>query len=127
VTSHRLEIPAPVDWISANDRMHWRPKASLTAEWRRAGALWAKSKRLPHIDVPVSITAWVHRTDRRRADAQNRYPTVKAVIDGLVDAGVLDDDSDQYVTAVTMRAGGPVNKKFLPLGLLTLDITEEDS
>ena len=121
--SWRLRIPAPTTWVSSNDRRHWAAKARLVREWRRAGALYAKSARLPHLDAPVSITAWVHRTDRRRADAANRYPTVKAVVDGLVDAGVLDDDSDRYVTAVVMKAGPVVLARDHPLGLLTLEIS----
>lgn len=127
MTSWRLQLPAPTQWVSANDRSHWASKARLVKEWRAAGALWARSKRLPHITEPVQITAWVHRTDRRRADAHNRLPTVKAAIDGLVDAGVLTDDSDQYVTAVAMKAGPVVLAKDHPLGLLTLDIATSDN
>lgn len=119
----RLLIPAPVAWINANDRGHWRPRAALTAEWRRAGAIYARQAKLPRIPAPVAITAFVHRLDNRRADAQNMYPTAKAVIDGLVDHGVLDDDSNKYVTAVAMRPGPKVLPRDYPLGLLTLDIT----
>lgn len=120
--SWRLEIPAPTQWVSANDRSHWASKARLVKEWRTSAHLWANAERLPHITTPVIITGWVHRTDTRRADAHNRILTVKACIDGLVDAGVLDDDSDKHVTAVVMRGGEVVDKKRYPLGLLTLDI-----
>jgi crossover junction endodeoxyribonuclease RusA len=118
----RLLIPAPVAWINANDRGHWRPRAALTAEWRRAGAIHARKAKLARIAAPVAITAFVHRLDNRRADAQNVYPTAKAVIDGLVDHGVLDDDSNKYVTAVIMRPGARVHPRDYPLGLLTLEL-----
>lgn len=120
--TYRMQVTAPTQWISANDRSHWAAKARLVKEWRSAAHLHALSKRLPHINQPVAITGWVHRTDNRRADAHNRILTVKACIDGLVDAGVLDDDSDRHVTAVTMRAGAAVLARQHPLGLLTLDI-----
>lgn len=29
------------------------------------------------------------------------YPTVKAAIDGIVDAGVIEDDDDRHLIAVT--------------------------
>jgi hypothetical protein len=126
VASWTLTIPAPTQWVSANDRSHWASKARLVKVWREATCLHAKSARLPHIDVPVTITGYVHRTINRRADAHNRILTVKACIDGLVDAGVLTDDNDKHVTAVTMRAGEPVDRKTHPLGVLVLEISEEE-
>ncbi|MFG3340568.1 hypothetical protein [Glycomyces sp. NPDC048151] len=125
--SWTLTIPAPTQWVSANDRSHWQSKARLVKIWREAGALHARAAKLPHIDTPVHITGWVCRTDTRRADAHNRILTVKAVIDGLVDAGILDDDNDKHVTAVTMRAGEPVDRKQHPLGVLVIEISEEEA
>jgi crossover junction endodeoxyribonuclease RusA len=121
-----LTIPAPTQWVSANDRSHWASKARLVKVWRDAGAIHAKAAKLPHIDQPVTITGYVRRTISRRADAHNRILTVKAVIDGLVDAGVFTDDSDKHVVAVTMRAGQPVDRKQHPLGVLELEIRVEE-
>lgn len=126
MASWKLTIPAPTQWVSANDRSHWASKARLVKVWRDATAVRAKAAKVPHTDKPVTITGWVRRIDSRRADAHNRILTVKACIDGLVDAGVLDDDSDKHVTAVTMRAGAPVDRKTHPLGVLVLEITEEE-
>jgi hypothetical protein len=118
----RLQVPATDDWVESNGRGHWTNSAGAIASWRRAGAVAARKARLPHILKPVTITAHVHRIDNRRADAANRYPTVKAVVDGLVDAGVLDDDSDRFVTGVMMRAGARVLPREHPRGLLTIVI-----
>jgi len=126
MAEYRLEIPAPTQWVSANDRSHWASKARLVKVWREAAAVHAKAAKLPHITEPVTITGWVHRTITRRADAHNRILTVKAVIDGLVDAGVLTDDSDKHVTAVTMRNGSPVDPKVHPLGVLGIEIRTEE-
>jgi len=113
-------------WVSANDRGHWRPRAALVAEWRRAGAIYARKARLPRIDGTVVLTALVHRIDNRRADAANMYPTIKAVIDGVVDHGVLPDDANKYVTATVIKPGPKVLAREYPLGLLTLDIALAD-
>ena len=43
------------------------------------------------------------RDRRRRSDVGNVYPAAKAAIDGLVDAGVIPDDNDRYVEAITFR------------------------
>jgi hypothetical protein len=37
----------------------------------------------------------------------NYYPTAKAILDGLVDAGVLPDDNDDHVTGPDMRRTRP--------------------
>lgn len=123
MTSWTILIPAPTKWMNANQRHgHWSERSGPTKLWRDAAKVLARQARIPALDR-VTITATVHRPDRRRnADAHNRYPTVKAVVDGLVDAGVLPDDCDRHLVSLTIRAGAPVDKRRYPLGLLTLDI-----
>lgn len=74
------------DWtrppLHANQRLAWR----AISERVRLPAL-------PRIEV---LLTWVVK-DRRRRDAINLYPLVKALTDGLVDAGVIPDDTPQYV------------------------------
>lgn len=110
-----LPIPAPCEWIRSNDRRHFHAAAALTRTWRARAAWLAKQARIPHIDQPVKITAVIHRADRRKADAPNSWPSVKAAIDGLVDAGVLTDDSDEYVAETSFRPGEIVHGSQLTL------------
>lgn len=110
-----LPIPAPCDWIRSNDRRHFHATAALTRTWREAAAWRARQERLPKITVPVEITAVIHRADRRKADAPNSWPSVKAAIDGLVDAGVLVDDDDTRVLATIFRPGAPMERSQLTL------------
>ena len=44
-------------------------------------------------------TAFPVTTNRRR-DPHNATPTIKATIDGLVDAGIWVDDSSEYVIVI---------------------------
>jgi hypothetical protein len=64
-------------------------------------------------DQPVLEHAYVlgvvHPGSRRRLDPANLYPSFKAAIDGLVDAGVLEDDDHTRVVGPDMRIG-PVVK-----------------
>ena len=53
----------------------------------------------------VRITVTIHKTRAGRWDVGNLYPTAKAIVDGLVDAGVIPDDSNEWVTGPDMRAG----------------------
>ena len=110
-----LPIPAPTEWLRSNDRRHRMAAAAITKKWRTAAAWRARQARLPHIDVPVRITCIIHRADRRRADAPNSWPSCKAAIDGLVDAGVLTDDSDAYVLSTTFQPGEIVHGSQLTL------------
>ena len=106
-----LVIPSPTEWINSNDRRHRMAHAALTRTWRQAAAWAALQARLPRIDVPVTITATVHKANRVKFDAGNLYPTIKAAIDGLVKhpthggADVLADDDNEHLTALTIRQG----------------------
>lgn len=102
---HVLTIPAPDQWINANDRQHHMAKARLVKAWRNAAAWAARDAGLPTITRHVRITASIHKLHGRQYDAANWSPTAKAAVDGLRDAGVLLDDSNKYVTGPDMRAG----------------------
>lgn len=102
-----LTIPAPCDWINANQRLHWAEKARRTKAWRTAAHYIAGAvpRRQRIFTTPVHIVCTVHKTRNGRFDVSNLAPTSKALVDGLVDAGVIPDDSNQWVTGPDMRAG----------------------
>ena len=101
-----LTIPAPAKWLNSNDRMHWRPKAKLTKTWRQAAHVYARQAKLPKGLTRVRIDAQVHKTTPNRYDAMNLYPTLKAVVDGLVDYGLVADDNNDQVTGPFITDGG---------------------
>lgn len=70
--------------------------------WREAGRVAARVAH-PHLflDAGVDIEAQVHCADGRRQDVGACAPAVKAVIDGLVDAGWIADDGPKWVRSVT--------------------------
>jgi Holliday junction resolvase RusA-like endonuclease len=101
-----LTIPAPAKWLNSNDRMHWRPKAKLTKAWRQAAHVYARQAKLPKGLARVRIDVQVHKTTPNRYDAMNLYPTLKAVVDGLVDYGLVMDDNNDHVTGPFITDGG---------------------
>ncbi len=103
MTALELTIPAPCDWLNSNQRLHRMVSAKRTASWRLA-AFHAAHPAVAFMD-PVHIVCTVHKTRAGRWDAGNLYPTAKAIVDGLVDAGVIPDDSNEWVTGPDMRAG----------------------
>lgn len=118
-----LELPNIVGWLNSNDdaggRLFYKRRQIIKA-WREAGAYRARTAALPRLER-AHIVAEVCFRDRRRRDPNNFYPTAKAAVDGLVDAGVLDDDSTRYLVGPDMREG-PVARSNEHLGLLRLHI-----
>ena len=107
MSRHLVTITAPADWLRLNGGHGNRyAKADLTRQWRAAAGWEAKRQHMPTLTTPVRIIATVHlETKPSRWDATNWLPTAKACIDGLVDAGVLADDSNKHVIGPDMRAG----------------------
>lgn len=92
-------IPAD-QWLSANDRMHWAPKAKRTAALRDMGNVMAHIYKIPQQDV-THVAAFIGYLRNGKADPANAAPTVKALIDGLTDAGVWPDDDSTHVIGPT--------------------------
>lgn len=104
-----LSFPAPAALINMNGRMHWSKLGTLVAAWRGAAA-WHSLRHYKHTDgLPAAIVdvALPVKGNRRR-DPMNMVPTVKAIVDGLVDAGWWADDSAAYVRVLepTLVVGG---------------------
>lgn len=105
----RVEFPLPCKPLTMNERLHWSQKAVRSRVWRHAAfyaaaALGSPSERaMPASTVSVVIPV----RGRRARDPHNWYPTVKAVVDGLVDAGVWPDDNSDWVTTLepVLRVG----------------------
>lgn len=117
--SFTITLPAGLALLNSNQRMHYRARAKLTETIR--GASMAACSEDPAMraalaeagDGPVLKYAYIlgilHPATRRRADPANWYPSHKAAVDGLVDAGVLEDDDHTRVIGPDMRIG-PVMK-----------------
>lgn len=87
----RPELPP-----TKNDRLHWRVRAKLTAQWREAAYLRAKAAEIPQL-ARVRISAVIHRRVVGRADEDNDRARLTALTDGLKLAGVMPDDRRKYV------------------------------
>ena len=74
-------------------------RATLTKEWRLGFQLLAKNERIPPM-AWISVTVEPHQKGGRLQDVGACNPSVKAAIDGIVDAGVLPDDSSQYMKSL---------------------------
>ncbi|MFI7532614.1 hypothetical protein [Streptosporangium sp. NPDC049376] len=103
-----ITLPAGTPLLNANNRLHHAPKARLTAAIRAAGKQATEAAGVPPL-ARAHVFGILHPATRGRRDPANWYPSFKAFIDGLVDAGVLPDDDDTHLVGPDMRLG-PVMK-----------------
>jgi len=116
--TRQVAFPAGMDLLLSNDRLHWAVRAARTKQLRKAGFAVARQQRLPRLGRVKIVAEW-QPPDRRRRDAAAIAPTVKALVDGIVDAGVLADDCGTLLTEEIYRIG-PV----YPAGRVVLFIEE---
>ena len=102
-----FELPWEKPPLTENQRLHWRKKSALVKAIR-SHVHWM-TVRVPHFDRIRVDLEWVVTT-RHRRDADNIVPTLKAICDGLVDAGIVDDDTpdfmDKQMPTLTYELGG---------------------
>ena len=124
-----LALPPGLKLLNANQRVHHRVRSEATNRIR-AAAMMACSEdptmRAALVlagDQPLLRHAYIlgvlHPPSRRRADPANWYPSFKAAVDGIVDAGVLEDDDHTRLVGPDMRIGA-----VTPGGRLVLHIQE---
>src|SRR5690625_3063303 len=98
----------PGSILTANRRLHWTQRSARTKTVRTTAGFEARAQRMPRGLGRARVVARVDYPDRRARDAHNLMPTLKAAVDGLIDAGLLPDDNDAYLDGPDPRATGKV-------------------
>lgn len=114
-----VALPAGMKLLNANDRVHWRTRARITKALREAAEKSALDAHIPPQER-ITIQAVLHPHDKRRRDAHNWYPSFKAAIDGVVDAGVIPDDDDKHLISIEVVLGSPVRHTQIALHIAPL-------
>lgn len=105
------------EMISSNDRLNKYVRAELTAHLRKlstevAFKTYEHPERTMFSDIsPCYIGVIVCPPTKRRMDAPNWYPTIKALIDGLTDAGIFEDDNNNVIKSTTFVPGPKTETK----------------
>lgn len=117
--------PTPPLSINEERSMHWRPRRARTEPWK-INAFWlAQQARLRQAVAGqrAAVTAYLPVHGNYERDPANFYPTVKAIIDGLVLAGVWPKDTPEYVTVNEpilvddkIQSNAEVHLELLPAG-----------
>jgi crossover junction endodeoxyribonuclease RusA len=129
VSSVTFTIPANL-WLSANARRHWADTAKRTKALRQMGA-WNDytASRTGSLGT-THVAAFIGYPRNGKVDPANAAPTVKALIDGMVDAGVWPDDDSTHVIGPTYlrdKASGQAGVHTVRLVLTPQAIPWEES
>lgn len=108
MTSVDLTFTAPTRPLSVNEGGHWASKRRRLEPWKDAA--WATARnwitgqrhlRLLGGQDPITVQVVLPFRGNARRDAHNYTGTVvKAVVDGLVRAGLVPDDTPDWVTVL---------------------------
>lgn len=113
-----ITLPAGLKLLNANQRLHYKRKGEHTAKLRAAAmeavsecpalmAALAAAKPGP-LFQRAHVLGILHPDRNNRCDPANWYPSFKAAVDGIVDAGLLEDDDHTRVVGPDMRLGRKV-------------------
>lgn len=94
---YNIILPWTKPPLSANDRHHWTAAAKITKEIRYTAWALTTKKRIPKTSH-CTVTLFYKPGRVGRRDADNLMPTMKALCDGIVDAGVVKDDIPEMMT-----------------------------
>ncbi|WP_069773061.1 hypothetical protein [Streptomyces sp. LUP30] len=111
-----IELPAGLELINSNQSQHPRRRARIVKAIRNATheavtecpALMkalAAAKPGPLFQRAHVLGVLCPATSGVRRDPANWYPSFKGAVDGLVDAGLFDDDDHTRVLGPDMRLG----------------------
>ncbi len=125
-----IALPSGLRLLNANKPLHYRRRAQITKELRSAAMAAVSENRslqaaLAEVTpAPLFLRAHVlgvlHPTTGGRRDPANWYPSFKAAVDGIVDAGVLEDDDHTRLVGPDMRIGAVVKGGQIVLRILEL-------
>jgi crossover junction endodeoxyribonuclease RusA len=93
VPTYRLDWKSPP--LTENQRWgHWSEKGRVVKDVRLTGKLLVA--RMPPTQKVEVTLVWFVNT-RARRDEDNVVPTLKALCDGIVDAGIVEDDTPAFM------------------------------
>lgn len=83
---------------------NWGRRATDTKWWRTQFADMALEAKIPSYDKIRVAVVPLHKNGRSPQDTGACFPAAKAAIDGLVDAGVIEDDTPDKLLQIDFHA-----------------------
>lgn len=121
-----ITIPLPHRNLSPNARCHWGAKSRCVRQhrhWAKLACMDAMNRQQVQTMVAAKVQAVFYFRTRQRRDGDNLLASMKASFDGLIDAGLLADDSAITHLPVVQRhdkANPRVELRVFPMTLQEL-------
>lgn len=90
--------------LNAERTWHFQKRNNEVKKWRAYFKQQALLQRIPRLEK-ISVEVFSTFGTRALQDPGNNMPAAKAAIDGIVDAGVIDDDIPECVESITFWTG----------------------
>jgi len=130
-----IPLPVGLELINSNESQHRARRARIVkvirgkaqeavSECPALMAALAAAKPGP-LFQRAHVLGILHPDTNGRRDPANWYPSFKAAVDGLVDAGLFDDDDHTRVVGPDMRLGKVVKRSQLVLVVRGLEPGED--
>ena len=88
-------------WTANAERSwHFHKRADMVRSCRERFYWFAKQQNIPNLEQVIVVAEPHVQTRRSLPDVGACYPAVKAAIDGLVDAGVIPNDTPEHLTGL---------------------------
>jgi hypothetical protein len=88
-------------WTANAERgWHYHKRADMVKSARTRFYYLALQAAIPKQDQIIVMAQPLLKSRRSRPDVAACYPTVKAAIDGIVDAGIIPNDTDNHLSAI---------------------------
>lgn len=112
--------------INSNDRFHRQAQAVMTRRIKALAMYEVTAKKDKQMEPfsperPCNLIVTVYKPTNRRLDPPNLYPTIKAIIDGMTDAGIWVDDNYKVIRSMSFSYGGLSGKKGYYRFVLTVE------
>lgn len=92
--------------IISQNRATGRPflrTAPTVKVWQESAFYQLKAQKKPAIEYPAALNIVIWYGNKRRHDLDNG---LASIMDVLVNAGVLEDDSTDHISCITVQFGG---------------------
>lgn len=122
----RVFVPVvPPKELNPNARVHYMTRATWTARYRALTYLYCQEEKEAHgwgtWNRAVLSLEFRYKTERRR-DYGNAFAAAKALIDGIVDAGLVPDDDTKHLGIGKIRMVTGVRDDGV---LIVLEVADE--
>lgn len=93
-------------FLNSNDKDHWRALSPIKKSWIENAQIAYRNAGSPVLGGLIQVDYYIIKKSGQNYDPGNWYPTIKAIIDGLVRAGMIEDDNKDILEGPYPHHGG---------------------